>query len=92
MRETTPEAWRQLPRHKELPPEEFERVIDALLSFDLSGDKRMATARNGDVERARAANWDDFLDKGLARKVHSGECAAKLSEILRQGGKGNATT
>lgn len=74
-RDTGAPAWQQLPRHKELPIEELERTIDAIASFDLSSDKRMAGGRDEDVQRARAADWETLIDKGLAAKILCGECA-----------------
>ena len=71
-RETTPEAWQQLPRHKELPAEELESVFDALTAFELP-TAQLANTRSKDVEKARLGQWDEFLKSGIGAKIHAGE-------------------
>jgi ATP-dependent exoDNAse (exonuclease V) beta subunit len=71
-RETTPEAWQQLPRHKELPAEELDRIFAAIESFELP-TTQLANTRSKDVEKARLGRWDEFLKSGIGAKIHGGE-------------------
>jgi ATP-dependent exoDNAse (exonuclease V) beta subunit len=71
-RETPPEAWRQLPRHKELPAEEMERILDALASFELPTAQLVKTLQK-DVEKARLGQWEELLKSGIGAKIHGGE-------------------
>jgi ATP-dependent helicase/nuclease subunit A len=73
-RETTPAAWQQIAVRPELPRETLERTLEALAELPLA-NKRMATARGEDIARVRGAAWEEFVSKGLAAKVLSGECA-----------------
>jgi ATP-dependent exoDNAse (exonuclease V) beta subunit len=73
-RETSPAAWQQIPFPKPLPPEELDRVIDAVASFAID-NSRMATARDADVAKARTGDWLGLITSGLCSKVHCGECA-----------------
>ena len=70
--ETPPEAWQQVPRYKPLAEEELAATLEDLRTLALSGS-RMATARDGDYDRAVQGRWDEFLTKGLAAKIHAGE-------------------
>lgn len=65
-------AWEALPRYKPLPPAELQAAIDAAAAIDLGGDKRMAGARDKDLDRAGTEDWDGFLAGGLAAKILEG--------------------
>ncbi|HEX4131857.1 MAG TPA: UvrD-helicase domain-containing protein [Pirellulales bacterium] len=71
--ETTREAWHALPRPKRVRPEEIDAAILAVEQAPLPADKRWATARNRDVQRARAGDWRDFICGGIAGKIVAGE-------------------
>lgn len=73
-REALPAAWEALPNLAGLAAEELARALTELTACELP-DKRMNTARAGDVQRALAGEWDDFITKGLAAKVLCGERA-----------------
>jgi len=66
------EAWSCLPRRKPLRPEQLAAAIAALAAVALPADKRFATARDADVARAEAGDWEAFLSGGLAAKVVDG--------------------
>ena len=73
-RETSPEAWRQIQVCKGHEPGQIEETLKSLSAVAIDG-KRMATARQEDIERFLAGDWENFIDKGLAAKVLSGENA-----------------
>lgn len=68
-RQSSADAWKQLPEGVLLPDDEQQRLFAELAAFDLSNDSRMAKARSGDVEQARTGDWVKFLSGGLAGKV-----------------------
>jgi len=72
-RETSPAAWQQIAVCKGLPDAELAQTFDTLAALEIA-NKRIATARGEDLDRARAAAWEEFICKGLAAKVLSGEC------------------
>src|SRR5262245_6434404 len=73
-RETTSTAWEQIKPPRGLPDGELEKTLELLAAFAIA-EKRTREARDADVARARAGAWDDFIDSGLAKKIHLGECA-----------------
>ncbi len=66
-------AWRALPRFKPLASHELQAAIDAVAAADLSENKRLGKARNADLDRAAAGNWDAFLTTGLPPKLLAGD-------------------
>ncbi len=60
------EAWHALRRPTVLRPEELAAALDRLAQVPLPGDKRVAAARQADLERARGEDWESFTAKGLA--------------------------
>ncbi|HUY90928.1 MAG TPA: UvrD-helicase domain-containing protein [Pirellulales bacterium] len=71
--ETPAEAWQRLPRPPRLSGAELAAALAALAEAPLPADKRCATAREGDLERATLGRWADFIEKGMAAKVAVGE-------------------
>ncbi|MDR1385222.1 MAG: UvrD-helicase domain-containing protein, partial [Planctomycetaceae bacterium] len=83
--ESTPEAWRQLQRAKELNQSEIQRLTVSLAQAEVAltkknePDSRMLKARNGDLEAIRAAlesgrdvSWEAIGEKGLCQKALDG--------------------
>ncbi len=62
-------AWQRLPRTKALAPEELDRVLNEIAAYDAAGDKRLQTAKQGDVELAREARWSEMIGKGITKCV-----------------------
>jgi ATP-dependent exoDNAse (exonuclease V) beta subunit len=73
-RETTPAAWQQIKVCAGLKDDELEQSLTEFATLAVA-EKRMATARDKDLECCRAAAWEELIEKGLAAKVLSGECA-----------------
>jgi len=73
-RETTPAAWQQIKVCAGLKADELEQTLAEFATVAIA-EKRTSTARDKDLECCRAAAWDEFISKGLALKVLSGECA-----------------
>lgn len=70
--DTAREAWFKVPRFKSLDDVQLSATLDDLRAADLP-EKRMAKARDEDVARAAQGAWDDFVAKGLAKKVAQDE-------------------
>ena len=73
--EAPAEAWKSLPRTKQLGAEELRAVIDALGAVELPADKRFQNAINKDRETITGGdddNWEYFLGKGIAAGVLDG--------------------
>ncbi|MDZ7619654.1 MAG: UvrD-helicase domain-containing protein, partial [Patescibacteria group bacterium] len=66
-------AWQTVPRRKPLAPAELQAAIDAAAAVNLGADKRMISARDGDLDRAGVEDWDAFVAKGLAAKILADE-------------------
>jgi ATP-dependent helicase/nuclease subunit A len=66
--DTSRDAWYRVPRSKPLDAAELAVTLDELRAAELP-EKRMAKARDEDVARAELGDWDEFLAKGLAKKV-----------------------
>ena len=79
--ETTPAAWKTVPRGKPLEPRELDRVLEELLAVDLSGSASLLKARDGDYSAAVNGNWDEFIGKGLAPKIVDGSCVYNRKKI-----------
>jgi ATP-dependent exoDNAse (exonuclease V) beta subunit len=71
-RQSTPDAWRKLPRPRGLSPEKLAETIAAIAAYPMP-TSQWATAREKDLTSAAAADWTTFLEKGLAAKVLAGE-------------------
>ena len=70
--ETDPAAWRTIPRHRSLREDELAAVLEDLGTAELP-TRQMAKGRDEDCERALRGDWEAFLGKGLAAKVHQGK-------------------
>ncbi len=70
--DTSRDAWYKVPRFKPLDATELAVTLDDLRAADLP-EKRMAKARDEDAARAEQGDWDEFLAKGLAKKVAQDE-------------------
>lgn len=71
--ETDAPAWQQIPQPKPLSSELLSETIDALRSAALPEDKRFEQARGGDLSAAEQGDWQQFIGRGLAKKVLDGE-------------------
>lgn len=70
---TKPEAWQQIPRPNRLTRKELEQAFREVSAQTPYDNTRIVKAVREDVERARAGQWDKFIDKGLAKKVFQGD-------------------
>ncbi|MDR1492943.1 MAG: UvrD-helicase domain-containing protein [Planctomycetaceae bacterium] len=83
--ESTPDAWRQLQRAKELNENEIQRLLVSLAQAEIALTKKqepnqlMLKARNNDLETIRAAlengqkiSWAEIGGKGLSQKALDG--------------------
>jgi ATP-dependent exoDNAse (exonuclease V) beta subunit len=70
---TDDEAWNKLPKYNRLTQPQREQALRDLYAAPLPSDKRFIKARAEDMERFQAEQWDEFVDKGLASKVLSGD-------------------
>ncbi len=70
---TADDAWEQIPKGQRLTDEQKEHSIRELYAAPLPTDSRFIKARAEDVARFQNGLWDDFITKGLAGKVVSGE-------------------
>jgi ATP-dependent helicase/nuclease subunit A len=71
-RQSTPNAWQQLPRPRGLNPEEVAATIAAIAAYPMP-NSQWSAGRDKDLASALAADWQTFLEKGLAAKVLAGE-------------------
>jgi len=70
--ETEAEAWTKIPRYKPLDEAQLAEALEDLRNVDLPSAS-LAGARDADYDRAVEGNWQGFLTKGLAKKVHEGD-------------------
>jgi len=70
--EAPAEAWRSLPRQKQLNTTDLLSAIEALAAVPPPSDKRFLKAIEKDLEIARSDTWESFLDKGLGAAVLDG--------------------
>jgi ATP-dependent exoDNAse (exonuclease V) beta subunit len=68
--ESETDAWERLSRPKPLEREAIQLLLDELSSATFP-DRRFAKARDADLERAIANDWEAFAKQGLAAKVLS---------------------
>ena len=66
--ETEPPAWHGLKRSKLLSDAEIAELLEELRCIPMP-DKRFITARDKDIDRAAAGDWEAFVGGGLAAKV-----------------------
>lgn len=66
---TDADAWNKIPRPTRLTGPELEEAFREISATTPLNEKRVIKAVREDVERARAGQWDKFIDKGLAKKV-----------------------
>ena len=71
--ETTADAWDALPRPPRLTDEKLAAALDALSQCTLPNHKKIVEARDKDLASARACNWAEFIEGGLANRVLCGE-------------------
>ncbi len=70
--ETKAEAWTKVPRSKPLDEVQLAEALEDLRSIELP-DASLSKAREADYDRAVEGDWQGFLAKGLAKKVHVGD-------------------
>jgi ATP-dependent exoDNAse (exonuclease V) beta subunit len=73
-RETSPAAWEQIAVSAGLPEVELAQTLDAIASFSLPAGQ-LCQARDKDVEKARRADWENFIKNGFASKILAGDCS-----------------
>jgi ATP-dependent exoDNAse (exonuclease V) beta subunit len=71
-RQTDAAAWERVPHAKGLADGELVAAIEALKGYSLS-DKNFAKARDADLAMLAAADWKEFIGKGIAVKLLDGE-------------------
>jgi len=71
-RQTTPDAWQHVPRHREMKDDAFALARDGLLSLVNSSDGQLKKALLTTIEMVDHRDWDAFLGKGLAPKIIDG--------------------
>jgi ATP-dependent helicase/nuclease subunit A len=93
-REAPADAWSKIPRPAGLTAHELTHCIEELARLKLPTHKSIAKAHQGDLEAARAGDWDSFPLKGVAGAVCQGkdtyyqkpleeDVVAVYSELLR---------
>ena len=70
---TDDDAWNKLPQYNRLTQEQRDQAQRDLYAAPLPTDKRFIKARAEDMERFQSELWDEFIEKGLASKVLSGD-------------------
>jgi ATP-dependent helicase/nuclease subunit A len=66
-------AWRRIGHPALLSADEIEATLIECEQLGLVGLGKMAGTREKDVDRFRRAQWEEFLDTGIAAKIHRGE-------------------
>lgn len=69
--QTDVRAWRDLSRMPPLAPEDLQKAIHDVASFNFT-DGRFRKARDGDIGAASQGDWVTFVSKGLAKSIASG--------------------
>lgn len=67
--DTEAEAWTKVPRFKALDEAQLAEALEDLRNADLPVAS-LSKARDADYDRAIEGDWQGFLAKGLAKKVH----------------------
>ena len=80
-RETDAAAWKQLPRHRGLSPDELAAAMDDLRTAPIPPGKQWVSGHAGGVAAAEAGDWKAFLQKGFGSKIISGERTYFRKEI-----------
>ncbi|MEQ9379940.1 MAG: UvrD-helicase domain-containing protein [Pirellulales bacterium] len=78
-------AW-QVPRGTPLSEDTLAEACSTLAKVLLPTDQRFAQARNKDLDAARAADWEGFIERGLAKKVLDGAthyCSKEIAPKIR---------
>ena len=70
-RETSPQAWRQLQRMRELNADELAAAVAALADHAIEGAH--GPKRHEDLSRVALGAWHDFISKGISGKLSAGE-------------------
>ncbi len=71
-RQTDAAAWERVPQAKGLADDELQAIIGKLQLYLLT-DKNFAKARDADLALLSAADWKEFIGKGIAAKLLDGE-------------------
>ena len=70
-RETSPAAWRQLTRLRELNADELAAAVAALADHTIEGAH--GPKRHEDLARVALGAWHEFITKGISGKLSAGE-------------------
>ena len=65
--------WRTLPRPKPLDDAAVRDALTQLAALDGFPDKRFIPARDKNLQAAEEADWDSFVENGLAQRIICGE-------------------
>ena len=79
--EAPPEAWDSLKIPKTVPQEQIAVKLIELEDVELPQNKNFIKAREADLARFRAQQWEDFIGTGLAAKVADGSCVFSKKDI-----------
>jgi ATP-dependent helicase/nuclease subunit A len=67
------DAWQTVPRPKALDESVLRDALTQLAALGDFPDKRFGAARDKNLQAAEAADWDAFIENGLAGRIVSGE-------------------
>lgn len=72
--QSPPEAWSALPRPKPLTDSELEDAVAGLRALKPFTNKSVAKAHAGQLQQAenQDCDWEEFIDKGLAKAILAG--------------------
>ena len=69
--QTDKEAWTRLPHHKSLDGPALAEVIEGLRALQMK--RTLEKARDADVQRLLAEDWEGLVERGLLAKLVAGE-------------------
>lgn len=78
-RDTSPQAWWQLPRLREPDSAELAAASEGLAGLVLTG--QYAEARDADIDRFASCDWKGFITTGIAVKLANGEAKYRNKPI-----------
>ncbi len=66
-------AWQVIPRYKPLEESAVRDALTQLADLDNFDDKRLAQARDKNLQAAETGDWDAFVANGFAQRIICGE-------------------
>jgi len=70
--QTPDTAWNQVPTPTRLTAVQRDEALHQLAAAELPSHKKIAAARQQDIDRFRNERWDEFVGNGIAAKVLDG--------------------